>query len=158
MSKQKKIQSPVLKMAGIFMVVKGLFCFMTIVGIEFSYASRGTIGDAASYFFVANLIYPFSIFVGLYLGGAFLGSNRTKFIDKLKKADGAINQKTERKVVMTSPEAEGVSPRLATFLILIDLAASFGINFFIPEVPKFYFLHGIEAVALFVVAREMFKD
>lgn len=158
MSKQKKIQSPIVKMAGLFMLFKGLFCLASIVWIEFQYANKGTIGDAVSYFFVANLAYPFAILVGLYLGGAFLGSNRAKFLDSMKKANGPINRKEEQKARLTFPEAEGVSPKLATFLILIDLLLSFGISFFIPEMPKFYVLHAFEVVALVVVAWQIFAE
>ncbi len=144
-----------LRSISIFLIIKGIFCFLASIALEYSYAQSGRIDDFAKYFFITIIAYPFSVIIGLYFSGAFLGSNRQAFLDKLSVANGPINQKKEEKPKLSFVTRQPIPLRRAFILVAIDLMLCLSIMYFIPALPHFYIVHIAEAVCLFLILRDI---
>ena len=147
-----------LRSISIFLIIKGIFCFLASIILEYNYAQSGRIDNFAKYFLITIIAYPFSIIIGLYFNGIYLGSDRQKFLNKLSTTNGPINQKKEEKPKLTFPIKHPIPLRRAFILISIDLILCLSVLFFIPALPHFYIVHIAEVVCLFLILRDIIAN
>lgn len=143
----------VLRTVGLILILKSIFCMLYTIMIEYNYANSGRIGEVSQFFFLANLLYPFGLFVGLYFVGAYFGTNRAQFLSKMSEANGPILKTNEQKKVALKgfPTAKPVPLGRALWLLSLELVVSVGISMAIPELPRFYVLHLVEFMCLVAV-------
>ena len=140
--------------AGALVLFKGALGWLLLVGIEFAYAQSSSrpIEDYKLTFFLLNLLFPYGIFLGLYLLGVSFASSREFFLNKLKslspskislRRPSLVDSESSEPVFdpkklklpprSTFPEKKPVPRMRAAVLILIDLLASAPLVYSIPE-------------------------
>ncbi|MBR3180889.1 hypothetical protein IKF63_02320 [Candidatus Saccharibacteria bacterium] len=158
MKTKEKANSSLVRSIGFLALVKGILGFFALIMTEYFYANSGKIDNYSLRFFLLALLFPFSIFLGIYFIGLYLGSNHARFRSKLeslspskiplRKNQDSSPPDSNSIRANTFPALERVPRNRAIFLTLLDISLIAILIYKIPELTFIYLFLLIEFVLL----------